>query len=558
MDFNRYFTNEDLKSLLHEWAEVYPNLVSLSKIGNSHQDRPVWLLTLTNQATGLDTEKPAVWVDANIHATELAGTVTVLHLVDTLLTHYGQDTQITTLLDTSTLYAVPRLNPDGAALAMSATPRYLRSGIRPYPWEEQDEGLHIQDIDSDGQILQMRISDPNGDWKVSSLNPRLMAKRGPDEHGGPYYRLLPEGLIHQFDGYVVKVARPFEGLDFNRNFPFEWRPEAEQYGAGPYPTSEPEIKAVVDFVVAHPNINTALTYHTHGGIILRSYSTKPDDEIDTDDLWVYKKIGQRGSQLTGYPCVSIYHDFRYHPKEVITGAFDDWLYDHFGMFAFTVELWDLPGQAGVPERNLIEWSRDHPHEDDLQIFQWLEQHVGAEGYVAWYPFDHPQLGAVELGGWNTLYTWRNPPPALMGAEAARNTPFAIALGQMLPHLSIHTLKVTPISNTLYQLNLVVENTGFLPTCTSQQGKNRQAARPVSVELELPQGVTLINGRQKTDLGHLEGRSNKLSVSYRATSPMDNRAWAEWVFQAPSGAVVGLRLHSDRAGILHRDVQLRQN
>jgi murein tripeptide amidase MpaA len=555
MDFNRYFTNEELKSLLHEWAEAYPSLVSLSKIGTSYQGESIWLLTLTNQPTGPDTEKPAVWVDANIHATELAGTVTVLHLVYTLLTRYGQDTQITTLLDTSTFYAVPRINPDGAGLAMAAVPRYLRSGVRPYPWEEQTEGLHMQDVDGDRRVLQMRVPDPNGDWKISSLDPRLMQKRGLDEHGGIYYRLLPEGLIHNFDGYVVKVARPLEGLDFNRNFPSEWRPESEQLGAGPYPTSEPEIKALVDFIVTHPNINAALTYHTHGGIILRSYSTKPDDQMDTDDLWVYKKIGERGTQITGYPCVSIYHDFRYHPQEVVTGAFDDWLYDHFGMFAFTIELWDLPGQAGIPERQLIEWFRDHPHEDDLKILQWLDQHVGPEGYVAWYSFDHPQLGAVELGGWNTLYTWRNPPPRLMGAEAARNTPFAIAIGKMLPHLAIHTLEVSLLGNRTYRLNLVVENTGFLPTCTSQQGKKRQAARPVFVELKVPDDVTLISGKQHTDLEYLEGRSNKLSSSYRATSPTDNRTQAEWVLHAPSGAVIGLKIHSDRAGTLYREVQL---
>lgn len=555
MNFNRYFTNEELESQLQAWAEAYPTLMALSKIGTSYQGQPIWLLTLTDQATGLDQEKPAVWIDANIHATELAGTVTVLHVVQLLLTGYGQDGRITHLLDTSTFYAVPRVNPDGAALAIAPTPRYLRSGVRPYPWSEKAEGLHMQDLDGDRRILQMRIPDPHGDWKVSLLDSRLMEKRRPDEHGGTYYRLLPEGLIEDFDGYTIKVASPLEGLDFNRNFPFEWRPEAEQFGAGPYPASEPEIKALVDFVAKHPNINVALTYHTHGGVILRSYSTKPDEEMDTDDLWVYQKIGDRATQLTGYPCVSIYHDFRYHPKEVITGAFDDWLYDHFGVFAFTVELWDLPGQAGIPERKIIEWFRDHPPEDDLKILRWLDQHVGPEAHVAWYPFEHPQLGPVELGGWNTLYTWRNPPPAFMGQEAARNAPFVLALSDMLPHLAIHTLEVTPLNQNTYQLNLVVENTGFWSTSTTQQGRKRQAARPVWVELDLPDGVTLVSGKQRTELGHLEGRSNKLSTAYYASSPTDNRAHAGWVLQAFAEAKINLQVKSDRAGVLKREVQL---
>jgi len=555
MNFKHYFTNEELEFQLQEWAEAYPTLFTLSQIGSSYQEQPIWLVTLTNQATGVDIEKPAVWLDANIHATELAGTVTILHALHTLLTGYGQDERITRLLDTSTFYAMPRVNPDGAALAMAATPRYIRSGVRAYPWEEKAAGLHMEDVDGDGRILQIRIPDPHGDWKVSSLDTRLMEKREPDEQGGTYYRLLPEGLIDHFDGYTIKIASPLEGLDFNRNFPFEWRPEAEQPGAGPYPASETEIKAMVDFIAKHPNINAALTYHTHGGVILRSYSTKPDEEMDTDDLRVYQKLGDRGSQLTGYPCLSIYHDFRYHPKEVITGAFDDWLYDHFGIFAFTVELWDLPGQAGVPERKILEWFQDHPHADDLKILQWLDQQVGSEAYVEWYPFEHPQLGAVELGGWNTLYTWRNPPPNWLEREAERNTPFVLALGDMLPHLTIHTLDLKPLGQDVYQLKLVLENTGFWSTSTSQQGRTRQAARPVRVELSLPETAILASGRQRLELGHLEGRSNKLSSAYYSNSPTDNRAYAEWVLQALPGAVISVKVQSDRAGTLHNEVQV---
>ena len=90
-------------------------------------------------------------------------------------------------------------------------------------------------------------------------------------------------MIEDFDGYLIKVARQPEGLDFNRNFPFQWRPEGEQQGAGPYPASEPEIKALVDFIVAHPNINVGLTYHTYSRVILRPFSTKADEEMETDD-----------------------------------------------------------------------------------------------------------------------------------------------------------------------------------------------------------------------------------------------------------------------------------
>jgi hypothetical protein len=130
-----------------------------------------------------------------------------------------------------------------------------------------------------------------------------------------------------------------EGLDLNRNYPANWRQEHEQQGAGPYPASEPEVGAAVAFISAHRNIVGGVAFHTYSGVLLRPYSHKADDTLPPEDLWTYQKIGERGTALTGYPNISVFHDFRYHPKEVITGAFDDWMYDHLGVFAWTVEIW---------------------------------------------------------------------------------------------------------------------------------------------------------------------------------------------------------------------------
>jgi murein tripeptide amidase MpaA len=555
MQFNRYFTNQEIETLLMEWSEIYPNLVGIASIGKSYEGHPLWLLTLTNLETGSDLDKPAIWIDGNIHATEIAAATTSLYIAYSLLTGYGNDDRITRLLDTSTFYILPRANPDGAAQAMAPSPHYLRSGVRPYPWDEKDEGLHPQDIDGDGRIVQMRIEDPTGDWKISTLDARLMEKRAPDEHGGVYYRMLTEGLLEDFDGYIIKEARPVEGLDFNRNFPFEWRPEGDQGGAGPYPTSEPEIKAMVDFIAAHSNINAAITYHTFSGVILRPYSTKGDEEMETEDLWVFQKIGVIAKRVTGYDSVSTFHDFKYHPKEVSTGAFDDWIFDQLGAYSFTVELWDLPTKAGVEDRKWVEWFRIHPHEDDLKILHWVDKHAEEDAYLNWYLFEHPQLGKVELGGFNQMYTWRNPPPAYMGEEAARNLPFVLSLADMLPRLALHTLEIKAISENNFHINLVVENTGFLPTYTSMQGKKRKAIRPVRAEIELPREALLINGKRRVELGHLEGRSNKMDVSIYSTTPTDNRARVEWVVKASPGTVIYVKVTSERAGGITKQVSL---
>jgi len=130
MDFNHYFTNEEMESLLKNWAETYENIMALSTIGMSHEKRPIWLAAITNKATGADKDKPALWLDANIHATEISGTTVTMFAIHSLLSGYGQDPGVTRILDQSTIYIVPRINPDGAALSMAANPRYIRSGVR--------------------------------------------------------------------------------------------------------------------------------------------------------------------------------------------------------------------------------------------------------------------------------------------------------------------------------------------------------------------------------------------------------------------------------------------
>ncbi len=556
--FNTYYTYTQLTERLAWLAEQHPGIMQLSVLGKSHEGRDIPLVVLTNKTTGPDTEKPAFWIDANIHATEVTASMAALYFIVKMVESYGHDPKITRVLDEQAIYIIPRLNPDGAELALAKQPQYIRSGTRPYPLEDKQDGLHAEDIDGDGRILQMRIPDPSGDWKISDRDPRLMIKRAPDEEGGAYYRLFSEGIIENYDGYLIPVAPALQGLDLNRNFPGAWRPEGEQHGAGDFPGSEPEIRAVIEFMAGHGNVYGAITYHTYSRGILRPFGTKPDSDMDTDDLWVFEAIGARGTQLTGYPCISVYHDFRYHPKEVITGVFDDWLYEHKGVFAYTVELWDLPTAAGIEakskEKKFIEWARKHPVEDDYKILDFVNQH--APGSLApWYRFSHPQLGEVELGGWDSFTTWRNPPYTLLEPEIAPQADFALAFAALAPRIAWREVKVTPLGEDRYHLVVIIENLGFLPTNVSAQAKKIKAVRPVRLELELPQGASLTSGKAKQEIGHLEGRSNKLDVAYYGVSPTDNRGKAEWLIHAPNGGPLKLRAIAERGGTIAREIAL---
>lgn len=553
--FDTYYRYDDLTRILHEYAEEYPELVRLQGIGKSYEGRDIWLVTVTRFPTGDDKDKPALWVDGNIHSTELAPSSACLYLIDHLVRGYNADPAITRCLDTRAFYVCPRVNPDGAEWALADKPKFVRSSTRPYPFDEDPiEGLVMEDVDGDGRILMMRIPDPNGTWKICPEEPRLLVRRDPDEAGGQYYRMLPEGRVHAYDGALITIQSPKERLDLNRNFPFHWRQEHEQEGAGPYPTSEPEAYTLARFVADHPNITGAVAFHTCSGVLLRPYDDRSDEAFPAEDLWTYEKIGEKGTEITGYPAISIYHDFRYHPNKVTTGGFDTWLYDHLGRYAWTVEIWSPQRQAGIEEYKFIDWWREHPLEDDLKLLKWSDEALGGEGYVDWYPFEHPELGPVELGGWNEFHAFDNPPPQFLEREIALFPDWLVWSLLISPRLELYEATAKPLGQATYHVRLVVQNSGWLPTYVTKRGLEKKVVRGVVCEIELPEGATLEAGKPREELGELEGRAYKPSAPF-AEDATEDRAKVEWVVRCDRGGTVRLTARHERAGRVVAEVEL---
>ncbi len=206
------------------------------------------------------------------------------------------------------------------------------------------------------------------------------------------------------------------------------------------------------------------------------------------------------------------------------------------------------------QKQFIEWMRKHPLEDDLKIFDFIPANA-PEHIVDWYPFEHPQLGSVEIGGFQSMYTWRNPPVALLEAEIAPQADFVIAFSALAPRLTWRTLEAAPLGDDTWRVLAVVENVGFLSTSGSARARATGLARPVRLEIDLPEGVELISGAPRTEVGHLEGRSNKLASGWFSNSAHDNRAEAEWVVRGPAGSVVRVLARAERAGSPSAEVTL---
>jgi murein tripeptide amidase MpaA len=555
--FDRFHRYADLTALLQAFAREHADLVAIESIGKSHEGRDIWVMTVTNAKTGPASEKPAFWVDGNIHSSEVAGSAANLYFLHTLVTQYGRDADVTRVLDTRAFYLCPRINPDGAEWALADHPKWVRSSTRPYPHDEEEiEGLRVEDIDGDGRILQMRIADPNGPWKAHPDEPRLMIRRDPVETGGTYYRVLPEGRLDDYDGFMLRIKRWPQGLDLNRNFPASWRQEFEQLGAGPYPTSEPEVRAVVDFIVRHPNLTGGTTFHTWSGVLLRPFEHLPDEDMDAEDLWVYQAVGKKGTELTGYPNISVYHEFRYHPKTVIGGTFD-WIYEHLGIFSWVVEIWSPMREAGIKDYKYIEWFRDHSIDDDLKLIRWSDEQLEGIAHIPWRAFDHPQLGRVEIGGWNRFHAFSNPPPKLLERELARFPQWLIWQALLSPKLELLHAGAERIADGAWKVTLVVQNSGWLPAYVTKRALARKVVRGVVTEIALPDGASLASGKLRDVAGQLEGRAYKHSgvsfwPDYHVT---DDRMEVEWIVNAQPGTIVGLTARHERAGTVRADVAL---
>lgn len=270
-----YLPFEELTAELRTLA-ASSDAARLYSVGTSREGREIWVVELGALSDPPREERPAVLVVGNLQGNHLLGSALALGVVRYFL-GTPDDPEARAALDEilseNTIYVFPRLNPDGAEARFEA-PAWDRAG-NARPHDDDNDGRvdedGSEDLNGDGLITVMRVADPAGAYMPDPGEPRLMRAADPAEGETGKYTLYREGADSDGDGFLNEDGPG--GVDLDRNFQHQYA--YFESDVGPHMVSEPETRALMDFVVSHRNIAAILAFGLSDNLV-----TPPDSRGD--------------------------------------------------------------------------------------------------------------------------------------------------------------------------------------------------------------------------------------------------------------------------------------
>jgi len=597
---------------------------SVETIGTSIDGRDVWMVTIGAPGGAPLDQRPGVLIVGNLEGDHLVGSSLAVETIRYLLG--SDDEAVAEAIANNVFYIVPRLNPDGAEAMFAAVHNERRGNGRPHDDDndgrtDEDSG---DDLNGDGMVTLMRVADPYGAYMVDPDEPRLMKRADAAKGESGAYAVYVEGRDDDGDGFYNEDGGG--GVDLNRNFqhayPY-WKADA-----GAHMISEPETRALMDFVIAHRNIGAMLTFgHSdnlvtapdgqgnlggfatsdlagfaaaanadvydvgvfgqqqggfggfggfffgggRGGPRLRgaqlgrnndpASGRRPETSVNRADLEYFKAVSEAYKEITGISAVGINRE----PE----GALFQYGYYQFGVPSFSTQGWGLPaaeaeGEAaddaaaaapaapaapGPMARGRFRGGRGGPASSpggsaagggaDAKVLTALDG-AGIDAFVEWTPFEHPQLGAVEIGGFRP-YAATHPPAEQLAELGAQHGRFAARLAGMLPSVSIVNTEVTAHGGGIYTVTAEIQNSGYFPTALAHAVSARAVA-PVTVQIGVDPEHVLTGAAKSATTATLAGSGGREKFS--------------WVIRGNGGDSVEIRLITQKGGRDSATVSLR--
>jgi hypothetical protein len=535
VSWNHYNDVATIQDIMQRIAKAYPELAKVESIGKSYQGTDIMLLTITDFKVGKPDQKPGFYIDGNIHSNELQGSEFSLYTAWYLTEMYSSVQFIKDLLKDKVFYIAPTINPDARDNFIKSvnTNGSPRSGM--VPFDDDNDGQvdedNFDDIDGDGEITMMRRKNPLGRLKVDPNDPNRLIPAKADEPG-EYEMLGNEGIDNDGDG-LVNEDRP-GSYDPNRDWGWNWQPDYIQGGAYKYPFSFPENEAVRKFIMAHPNIAGAQSFHNYGGMFLRGPGAEEDlATYDRNDINVYDVIGKKGEELIpGYSYFTIYKDLY-----TVYGGEIDWYHGSRGIFTFSNEL--MTSYLLFNKKSTEGRFQNNEFNEADRFFMF------GDAFVKWHPFKHPIYGDIEIGGFKKNYI-RNHPGFLIETDAHRNMAFMLYHAWCMPKLEIAKVTAKKLDNGFTQVDAVIYNARIIPTHSSHDIRNK-IERPDYISLKDP---NVVAGMVMQDVDFGVGTEQKMNPATLEVPNLPGMSYVNlrWILKG-SPSTYTLEVNSAKGGIV---------
>ncbi len=532
----RHLDAQALEGQLRALAGAAPERARVVEYGRSLGGRPLLALEIGNVAT------PGWLLVGGLDGRRLSESTALLETARALLA--GEHDEA---LAGRSVAIIPRANPDGAESHFGALgPAFERAGNgRP---DDADHDGRVDedapaDLDGDGAITWMRVPDNEGAWVIDAHDPRALRKARTERGERGTHRLLREGRDADRDGAYVEDD--LDGAQIDRNFPHRFA--EHDTASGRWPLSEPEARALADYLLERPRLAGVLVLGGSDSLLEAPAKAKSgrasaegvSEQLDgllEDDVATLKELGRRFKAALG--------EVKHEPKGggLPDGSFVAWAYHQAGRWPLALKVWEAPAElpkakakekdggaqtdgdadepkgdeaAAEPAADAAKHARgsstssdeDPPTSDasspvPAALLAWLDAERGGFGIVPWTAFEHAQLGTVEIGGLLPRVLF-DPPVETAATFGRRLAPFVGELLGALPDIAFESVELRADAPGLYTLSAALVNRGVLPSA-SAMGAGAELRAPFVVGLQLPDDCRRVSGPAQQIVDRLPG------------------------------------------------------
>lgn len=483
-------------SRLEALSKSYPDLARLSSLGKTNGGKEIWLLTI---GTGKTETKPAIAVVGGTEGSHLLGTEMAIGFAENLLKGSTTDS-IRNRLSKTTYYVFPNMSPD-AMEQYFAKLKYERNGNATETDDDRDGKLNedgFDDLDGNGKITMMRIESPIGEYKINPDDARTLVKADASKGEKGKYMLLTEGFDNDKDGNLNEDGEG--GIALNRNFTY--RHNTFGAGAGDFPASEKETRALLDFLYDAFNVYAVVSFGSNNNLsvpvsynpvaarerILAGY-LEPDAKVNGMVSELYNKVtGAKDAPRSSSP----------------GGDILSWGYFHYARYSFSTPGWWVPkAKPDTAKKEKAFTSEDAA----ANYLRWAQQQGISNTFTEWKEVKHPDYPntKVEVGGLDP-FVLINPPYKMVGDIVKKHTDFLLKLANQQADLEIVNLKTEKLGNGLTRVSLDVINKGGLST-HSKLGERSYFLKKLKVAVNTDK-QQIVGGKKINLLNSLEASSTQ--------------------------------------------------